>query len=201
MAARGRRPGRLLQQLSRADAQCSTPTRPAPSFAAPLSGKLSAVQPSPLAPLKASRPGSQHRTGCRAVPANGFPVRFLDRSYLKLEREAERPLGGTAARGLGLYGGETVSRHGAPRVTQRLYRGATREGFGWGATTEVPAMRFTSNTLRLCLSPLKPSMNQWFHFPSTSVLRPHFVLARYCSQDRRYRTPQIAHLIERPVSA
>jgi hypothetical protein len=74
LAARRRRPGRLLQQLSRADAQCSATSRPAPALAPALAGKLPAGRQasSPLAVPKVRRPGSQPRMGCRAVPAQIF---------------------------------------------------------------------------------------------------------------------------------
>jgi len=49
LAARGRCPGRLLQQLSRTDAQRPPSTEPAPSLAAALAGQLSAGWPPPLA--------------------------------------------------------------------------------------------------------------------------------------------------------
>ena len=145
-----------------------------------------------------------------AVPRNTGALLF------EAGKKGRATVGGNGRPGAWANGGETVSRHGARRVTQRLCRGATREGLGWGATTEVPAMRFTSNTLRLCLPPRKPSMNQWFHSPSTSVLRPDFaqrrkpvwaalavqvdLFTKSPPQQRRH-WPCDCHLIEQPVPA
>ena len=63
----------------------------APEFADPAAAKEQAAGPSP-------HNFSVQVTGRAVLAACAKPDRF----YLKLGREAERPLGGTAARGLGL---------------------------------------------------------------------------------------------------
>ena len=71
-----------------------------------------------------------------------------------------------------------MSRRASRPVTQQLGCGVARESLRWGATIEVPETRFTSNTLSFCPHPRKPSMNQWFHLYSTSVLRWNFAFGR-----------------------
>lgn len=91
-----------------------------------------------------------------------------------------------------------MSRRDARRATQQFCCGAAREGFQWGATTEIPGSRFTSNTLLVCLAPENPSMNQWFHLSSTSVLRRGFAVAAESPLNSDYPELPATALIEGP---